>query len=223
MIRSTVIRQLLAENTACENAAPIAYFYCQRNTAEPQRSDPTEVLRAILRQLLCHIPLWQEASTTAREYKVRKSEADKDGFEISRLDISETTNEIVEIASQMPVTMLIDALDECRASQRHELLSALDVLLERSAHLVKVFVSSRDDVDIVLRLQKHPNIYINIDDNKNDIHRFIQFEIRKALSDRRLLKGAVSSELTKLITEKLAMKARGMYVVFLAFEIHEAE
>lgn len=123
----------------------------------------------------------------------------------------------------MPVTILIDALDECRASQRHELLGALDVLLERSAYLVKVFVSSRDDVDIVLRLQKHPNIYINIDNNKNDIHRFIQFEIRKALSDRRLLKGAVSSGLAKLITEKLAMKARGMYVVFLAFEIHEAE
>lgn len=223
MIRSTVIRQLLAESSACENAPPIAYFYCQRNTAEPQRSDPTEVLRAILRQLLCHIPLWQEASTTATEYRERKSEADEDGFEIPRLDISETTNQIIEIASQMPVTILIDALDECRSDQRHKLLGALDVLLERSAHLVKVFVSSRDDLDIVLTLQKHPNIYINIDDNKNDIHRFIKFEIRKALSDRRLLKGAVSSELTELITDTLAMKARGMYVMFLALEIRGAK
>lgn len=34
--------------------------------------------------------------------------------------------------------------------------------MEKSAHLVKVFVSSRDDVDIVLGLQNNSNIYINI-------------------------------------------------------------
>lgn len=214
MIRATVIQQHLIENSTCENTAPIAYFYCQRNTAEPQRSDPEEVLRAILKQLLCHNPLWQEGSSTAEEYRARKIEADDDGSEISRLDIVETTARIIEIASKMPVTILIDALDECRSDKRHELLGALDVLLEKSSHLVKVFVSSRDDVDIVLRLQKHPNIYINIYDNKHDIDRFIRAEIQRAQSDGRLLKGVVSSELNSLITQDLAMKAGGMYVVF---------
>ena len=200
----------MIENSSCENAAPIAYFYCQRNTAEPQRSDPSEVLRAILRQLLCYNPLWQQGSPTAKEYRLRKKEADEDGYEISRLDILETTDQIIKIASQMPVTILIDALDECHSDQRHGLLRALDVLLENSTHLVKVFVSSRDDVDIVLRLQKHPNIYISVGDNTGDIQRFIQSEIQKAQSDRRLLKGNISPELTKRITENLTMKARGM-------------
>lgn len=213
MIRATVVQQQLIENTTCEHAAPIAYFYCQRNTAEPQRSDPEEVLRAILKQLLCHDPLWQEGSLTAEEYRARKIEADEDASEISRLDIVETTAQIVEIASKMPVTILIDALDECRSDQRHKLLGALDVLLEKSSHLVKVFVSSRDDIDIVLRLQKHPNIYINIHDNKHDIDRFIRAEVQRAQSDGRLLKGLVSSELKTFITRNLAMKARGMCVV----------
>ena len=110
----------------------------------------------------------------------------------------------------MPVTILIDALDECRSSQRHELLGALDVILERSAHLVKVFVSSRDDIDIVLRLQEHPNIYISVGDNTEDIEKFIQSEIQKAQSDRRLLKGTISPELTELITENLTETAGGM-------------
>ena len=168
------------------------------------------MLRAILRQLLCYNPLWQEKSSTASEYRVRKSDANEDGFEISRLDILETRDQVIEIASQMPMTILIDALDECRSSQRHELLGALDVILERSAHLVKVFVSSRDDVDIVLRLQRHPNIYISVGDNTGDIQRFIQSEIQKAQSDRRLLKGTISPELRKRITESLSMKAGGM-------------
>ena len=216
MIRSTVIRQLLVESPASKKLAPIAYFYCQRNTAEPQLSDPTEVLRSILRQLLCYDPLWQTTSSSAEEYRVRKSEAEKDGFEISRLDILETTDQLIDVASQMPVTILIDALDECHSDKRHALLSALDHLLERSTHLVKVFVSSRDDVDIVLRLQKHPNIYVNSGDNTEDIHRFIESEIQKAQNDKRLLKGTVSSELTELIIENLATKAEGMYVIMVA-------
>ena len=199
----------MAENSICENAAPIAYFYCQRNTAEPQHSDPTEILRSILRQLLWYVPLSQE-TFTAKDYKVRKLEADEDGFEVPRLDIMETTDRLIEIASQMPVTILIDALDECQSGLRHELLGALDVLLERSDHLVKVFVSSRDDIEIVLRLQMHPNIYISINDNKEDIHRFIQSEIQKAKSHKRLLKGTASPELTSLITQKLTRKAGGM-------------
>ena len=212
--RSTVIAQLLSDHSVFANAAPIAYFYCQRNTAEPQRSDPTEVFRAILKQLLCCNPRWYEESFTANNYRARKFEAELEGCEVSSLDLFETTDQIIQIASVMPVTILIDALDECRSDQRHELLRALDLLLEKSAHLVKIFVSSRDDIDIVLRLKNHPNIYISINDNTDDIHEYIQYEVQKAQSDRRLLNGAISPELARLVTEKLAAKAGGMYVSF---------
>ncbi len=145
-----------------------------------------------------------------KSIELEKRRADEEGLEISSFDISETIDRIVEIASEMPVTIFIDALDECRPGQRHELLNALDILLDRSAHLVKVFVSSRDDIDIVLSLQKHPNIYINTNDNKDDIERFIKYEIQKAQSDRRLLKGTASPRLTSLITDHLTVKAGGM-------------
>ena len=180
-------------------------------------------MRAILKQLLCCDPLWQVRSYIATEYRRQKKEADEDGSELSRLDIWETTERIVQIASQMPVTILIDALDECRPETRHELLGALEILLERSAHLVKILVSSRDDGDIVPRLQNHPNIYINIDDNKDDIQRFIHLKIQKAKKDRRLLKGTVSPMLTALITEKLATKAGGMCGTPLPFQMPKAK
>ena len=171
------------ETSTCENAAPIAYFYCQRNSAEPQRSDPTEVLRAILKQLLCYDPQWWERSSTANVHRERKIEADKDGSEVSRLDLRETIDQIIEITSRMPVTIVIDALDECRSDRRHELLKTLEVLLEKSAQLVKVFVSSRDDIDIVLSckstqmststLMTTRETYIEIYNSKSRKHRLI--------------------------------------------------
>lgn len=158
---------------------------------------------------------------TAKGYRERNKETDGDGPEASRLDILQTTDQMIEIASKIPLTNVIDPLDERRFGQRHELLGALDMLLARSAHLIKVLVSSRDDVDIFLRLQKHPNIYINMDDNKDDIHRFVQYDIQKAQSDRRLLKGIFFEELMTLVTESLADKAGGIYVVFLILHTHK--
>lgn len=210
MKRSMFVQRLLTETLTCTNAAPVAYFYCTRNTAEPQRSDPTEVLRAILKQLMCSRPDWQMDSSTAKEYRTRKKEAEIDNSEIARLDIWETTCKITQAVAETPVTIFIDAIDECRFDQRYQLLQALDHLLESSDHLVKVFVSSREDVDIVLRLQKCPNIYINVDDNRDDINRFVQAEIGKALNEGRLLNGRVSSELQRRITKSLIMKAQGM-------------
>ena len=214
VIRANVVKQLQAEKLTYENAAPIAYFYCQRNTADIQRSNPTEVLRAILKQIVLCKADWEAESPTAKEYKRRRKEADDDGSEVECLDIKEATQQIIDTVVEMPLTIVIDALDECHPDQRHQLLQALDLLLEKSAHLVKVFVSSRDDIDIVLKLQKHRNIYIGVDDNKEDINRFIQSEIQKVQSEGRLLKGMVSSKLRDYITNNLARKAQGMYVAF---------
>ncbi|KAL9040871.1 MAG: hypothetical protein Q9214_004314, partial [Letrouitia sp. 1 TL-2023] len=209
---STVIQRFIDETSTQSNTAPTAYFYCRRSSAEPQRSDPTDILRAILKQLMCCDPKWQTGSTVAKEYKSRKQEAEKDGSDIAYLDIDETTQKIVDITAKTSATIFIDALDECSPEERYRLLRALDILLDESVHLVKVFVSSRDDMDIVIKLQQHPNIYINIKDNKMDIDKFAQVEIEKAIKSGRLLNGQVSAELQNYVITSLQRKANGMYV-----------
>ncbi|KAL9612145.1 MAG: hypothetical protein Q9167_003261 [Letrouitia subvulpina] len=202
--------QFINETLRHPNAAPIACFYCGRSSAEPQRSDATEVLRAILKQLMCCDPKWQIDSTVAKEYKSRKQEAEKDESDIARLDIDETTQKIIDITAKPPTTIFIDALDECWPEERYRLLRALDILLDESVHLVKVFVSSRDNMDIVIKLQQNPNIYINIKDNKIDIDKFARVEVEKAIRNGRLLNGQVTSELQNHITTSLQEKANGM-------------
>ena len=153
---------------------------------------------------------WQQESSAASEYRRRKKEAEEDGCAVERLDIREATDQLIANIANMPVTILIDALDECRSDQRHELLEALDLLVQKSANLVKIFISSRDDIDLVLRLQESPNIHISVSDNTDDIQQFVDFGIQKALNDRRLLNGNVSPQLRDRVTTSLSTKAQGM-------------
>jgi hypothetical protein len=92
-------------------------------------------------------------------------------------------------------------------------LEALDTIVSKSANIVKVFVSSRDDSDIFCRLENSPNLCIHAQDNDNDIRQFIHVEVDTAIRQKRLLGGLVSPELESLIIDTLEDGARGMLVL----------
>ena len=77
-----------------------------------------------------------------------------------------------------PSTIIIDALDECDPARRHELLLALERIRDESVNLVKMFVSSRDDQDIVRRLNNSPDVFIHATDNCEDIENFVRCQVR---------------------------------------------
>ena len=143
-IRSTVINLMLDTDSAST-----AFFYCARSTAEPARAKPVEILCALLRQLCTSNVDEPVKNPIAREYEARKKKAEKDCSTIKRLTIEECTRLIIELTKNHPATIILDALDECEEITRHELLEALDCIISKSANVVKIFVSSRDDIDIV--------------------------------------------------------------------------
>ena len=49
----SVIKCIRDENALSAAPAPIAYFFCVRNNAEPERADPEVIMRSILKQLSC--------------------------------------------------------------------------------------------------------------------------------------------------------------------------
>jgi hypothetical protein len=51
--------------------------------------------------------------------------------------------------------IVIDALDECDPGKRADLFDLLNDIRDQSLNLVKIFVSSRDDSDIVRDFQEH--------------------------------------------------------------------
>jgi len=146
----------------------------------------------------------------AKKYKEMKEEADDDGCEPAKLTVTECVELILALLKSNPATIIIDALDECNRARRHELLLAFDKIIQKSANVVKIFVSSRDDHDIVCRLENSPNVFIRARDNGEDIERFVRSEVHQSIMDKRLLSGNVSDELKSRIISILIEGAQGM-------------
>lgn len=201
-----MIENLQNEQILNASTELLAYFYCARNAAEPQRADPNEILRSLLRQLSS-----SKADFLIREPVRKKSkELQDEGFDPRGLRIDECKQLILNILEHSPATIVIDALDECDPSRRYLLLDSLQEILQGSANLVKIFVTSRDDGDIVCRLRDSPNLYIRAEDNGEDIHNFVKLEVEQSIEKKRLLSGNVSTELKLLMIETLNQGAQAM-------------
>ena len=151
--RSTVINAVLSANSN-SRTSHTAFFYCARSTAEPERAKPAEIMAALLRQLASSKPDLPVEEPVAKEYEARRKKAEEDCSSLKRLTVQDCTRLILELTENRPATIIIDALDECEENTRHELLEALDDIISNSAEVVKVFISSRDDVDIVSSLHE---------------------------------------------------------------------
>lgn len=199
-----MIDEVSREITTGQNLPPIAYFYCARDPAEPERSNPKEILLSIARQLSGKDHTLPIRTPTADKYFASTSLTRR------RLTLQEAVDLIISLTDENPATIIIDALDECDALHRYELLEALDVIIQQSSNIVKIFVSSREDSDILCKLENSPNLYIGADDNKRDIENFIRAEVAEAILKKRLLNGNVSIHLRQLIIETLERGAQGM-------------
>jgi hypothetical protein len=197
--------------------APIAYFYCARNETEPERANPEEIMRSILKQLSCITSDLPVREPVAKSYEEKRKEADCEGNDLMKLTLKECVDLILALLETNPATIIIDALDECDRRLRPKLLEALDDIIQKSASLVKVFVSSRDDNDIVCQLVNTPNVIIHASDNDEDIKRFVECRVDQSIENKTLLSGNVSSDLRNGIIANLTEGAQGMYVVRQAY------
>ncbi|KAL9607381.1 MAG: hypothetical protein Q9167_007699, partial [Letrouitia subvulpina] len=206
----TIVQHLLDEKATNPSTSSLAYFYCAVNAAEPQRSDSDEIMRAILKQISCFDANHPIQKPILREYRKRERDAEEDGLEPSKLTLEETKNMILELTELNLVVIVIDALDECDAERRYELIDSLEDIVEASDSLVKILVSSRDDIDVVSRLDQCPNIYVGPNQNSKDINRFIGLEVNKVIQRRRLLNGKVTEQLKDSIIQRITSDANGM-------------
>lgn len=184
---------------------PVVYFYCNRN--EPERRDPTTIMQAIVKQLSLVFPGLPKPVVAAYDERF------KSGLASGALRFEECHTLLVSLLDLYPqTTIIIDALDESDPEKRGQFLELLTTIMHSSASLVKVFISSRDDIDIKLALENVPNLYINAQDNREDIARFIHREMRNSIKNRPLCN--LLEKLKNQIVSTLADKANGMYVLY---------
>jgi hypothetical protein len=146
-------------NTSGEQGA-LVYFYCKRD--EQDRQDPTKIMQSLVRQLSVQLPGHGVPKPVSDVYEKREENA----FSSRDLSFHECQKLIITLLHIYPqTTIAIDALDEIDRKSRNPFLKALSTVAQQSKSLVKIFVSSRDDDDIVLELEAVPNLYIDAADN----------------------------------------------------------
>ena len=207
---SLAIESLRKEVSSIPDAAPLAYFYCSRNQAESQRAEPEEILRALVKQMACRDSGSQVGQNITQEYEQATREAAIDGLEPFQLDLQSCIRLILSFTEQVPVTFVIDAVDECSMQKRFDLFQALDKIVHESASVVKVLLSSRDDVDIAHRMASCVQIAVSQDRNLEDIVQFAILKLSEAIETKRLLGGDVRSELRNRILGRLIAGSQGM-------------
>lgn len=106
------------------------------------------------------------------------------------------------------VTLVIDALDEC--NDREKLLQLLASLPERTGSNVKVFVTSRWEIDIQRRFSKFLQVCLEASAVDNDVRKYLEHIIETSAALRKL-----SDSLKGFIVTSLALGSGGMYVLFI--------
>jgi hypothetical protein len=209
IIRSIVVEDVMCSFQAGQNPPPV-FFFCSRNTAEPGRSNPEAIIASIVRQLSSLQPGLPLLSPVITTYLKKEAE----GFASGKLRLDESCALIIQLIEHYPLTtIVIDALDKCDPERRADLLETLETILRESPHLVKIFVSSRDDQDIVCHLKDYPNLDITSDRNMDDIASFVRAETQDLIKKRKLLRYSNDKDkLEKLIVDQVTKGASGMYV-----------
>ncbi|KAK4462623.1 ankyrin repeat-containing domain protein [Cladorrhinum samala] len=205
----------LRNNNLTSEPCPTAFFYCYRDTAEPERAMPGPILSAVVKQLASTDPDEPVRLPIAEEYTKRKKAAEVDCSEPQRLDVGDCTRLLLELTNSNPAFIILDALDECHDDYLHELLGALDKVLSLSREIVKIFVSSRENVDIT-QFTSQPKYAITetrITPEKNgrDIESFIETEVQRLHDNKILLKGQLKRDSRKVIVKKLKAGSNGMF------------
>ena len=106
--------------------------------------------------------------------------------------------------------IFLDALDECSEESRWLILSDLLSILEKPKHPVKVFISSRHNLEIEDCLKDSPHVSIEAKDNAQDIENYVKSTLTRRIEDRKLLRGRISAELRLDIEKVLQRNANGM-------------
>ncbi|KAF4965615.1 hypothetical protein FSARC_6602 [Fusarium sarcochroum] len=196
------------KTTGNKSAELFAFFYCTRDPREPKRGQCVAVIQSLLRQVAAMSP----TRTIMQPVKVMHERIHEEGFddrEWTHVECVETLIKVMEIYPSL--TIVIDALDECDLDERMALLLSLKEVREKSANLVKILITSRDDIDILASLADASDIRISATHNAEDIERFVQERVDAMMDSREILYGPGVQGLREEIMSVLSSKAQGMF------------
>lgn len=180
------------------NGEVVVYFYC--DYADHRTLDTCNILGTILLQLLRTKPIPEPIMAMIRrsyEEGLRTPETK---------ELIAIICAAVEIFSR--IFIIIDGLDECKKNVWQDVLVLIKDLIQKRTPCVKVFVSCREEDQILQGFSRYSHIQISTEVVSRDIIAFIQGTVRSRLDsgDLKILNPALEKD----ISNKLEAKAQGM-------------
>jgi hypothetical protein len=209
-IFSSVIDHFTTQSVPNHTLAPFAFFYCGGSSFEPERRSSESILRSLVRQLAVATHTTTIFQPVIDAYEQEMATAQKWRTEPAKLSCENCISLIVEMLAANPAYIGIDALDELEAKECAILVQALQSVVAQAANVVKVFITSRYNTHVEALLPSVTGVKISSTHNAIDVRAFVQNEVRKAVKQKLLLNGSLSTKLVNCISESLIAGAREM-------------
>ena len=206
---STTARSSVVD--ACRGNA-MAYHYC--DDAVERSLDATNILGTLIKQLLSKGPIPSDVEDKIQEYY-------EDGSRIP--DVTEMASILDSVSRPLSrIFLVIDGLDECEKDQWIVLLPVIERLARRLPQTIKIFITSRENVEITAKLEGHHRISMSQDKVDKDIAGFVHHIVKHKLEsgEMRIKTPTLETEVTRALVEG----ARGcfLWVRFQVAELCEA-
>ena len=194
--RSRIVDDLSANAIAHQVA--IVYYYC--DYADHRSLQTHRILGTILKQLI-------PENEIPSEMEAKILRAYKDGTRIP--ETSELVDLVCFLMQLWPVVYIVlDGLDECEKSPRQDILSFLERLATLANAIVHIFVSCRDEDQLLRSLKAYSRIQLTSAALETDIKSFVEGSVRARIVSRQLT--VQNPELEHQIVWELVQKSHGM-------------
>ncbi|KAL8632574.1 hypothetical protein Q9189_001726 [Teloschistes chrysophthalmus] len=179
--------------------AGLAYFYCDYK--EQNKQEPSKLLCTLLSQLARqHKTIFQRLQSFVQE-RYRENPASVPTHDELRSNFPN----FVEGTFQQ-IILVVDAIDE---SPQHMCMVGDLKTFSKNCPFIKILVSSREELDIMISFKSFPRVKINQSDVAGDINSFVKAEIAARIRDRELI--IRRPELQKTICDNLVDRSEGMF------------
>lgn len=205
----SIVIDYLSSRCTAENGERLAYFYCNQTERSSDLKNTATILQSVVLQLSDDKSKTLIMDSVMQLYKRKRG--------MGGLNDTECVETVVKLTNQYPLTtIVIDALDEYEDIEiRYSVMVCLQKILEDSKGLVKIFVSSRNLVDIENQMKAKSSMIREVgmraENTREDIQRFVDEQLANYIQRRRLLNGEVPDDLKKEINTKLCQGAQGMF------------
>lgn len=196
--RSTAVDKLLA--TVDLGKTGVAYYYC--DYADHRTLETVSILGTIIMQLLRTIQI--PAKVQEDIFRIYDN-----GLRTPMVEeLIGVHNSVIKNFSE--IYIVIDGLDECDKDTRHDILSYIKEIAISNISLVRVFVSCREEDQILHSLKLHSYIHLTASMLSDDIESFVVNSVSSRIKseDLKIRNPALERE----IIAELMAKADGMFL-----------